>query len=142
MRPRSIIMFERLFLVSLVGNVVSFANGYDYMVDELSRDPRVSELGVIGPVAIGVFAVWMALYLLLWFLIARKAVNPAKWILIVLVALTLLALPGTLDEPFAWSAMVDLATFGFAIVAIGFLFPGDARAWLSGNRPTDPAIFD
>lgn len=142
MRPPSILMFERLFLASLVGSVVSTVNGYGAAVDQLARDPNVSAFGLGGGIVIGVFAFWMALYLLLWFLIARMAVNAAKWILLVLVVLTLLALPGSLGWPLDWADMVDLTTAVLQIAALAYLFRGDARLWLQGTRPADPAAFD
>ena len=87
MRPPSIIMFERLFLASLALSAIQFFIGYDAMIAEMEREPAFQQLGIGGGALTGTFVVGMAIYLLLWFLIARKASSVAKWILVVLSAL-------------------------------------------------------
>jgi hypothetical protein len=144
MRPQSIIMFERLFLASLAIGVVNFILGYGAVVATLQNDPNTQQLGLGGSVAVAIFAVGTGIYLLLWYLIARKAMNIAKWILVALVALSVASLITSLAGPFALNATTILAllTYILEVAAVIYLFLRDAIAWLKGEEPADPATFD
>ncbi len=144
MRPSSIVMFERLFLASLAISVVNFFVGYDAMVASVEREPTLSAVGVGEGAAVAAFVIGLAIYLLLWFLIARKASNVAKWVLVVLLALSVLSLLSTLASSFALTAttLLGLAVYALEIAAVVFLFRDDAKAWLKGEAAADPAAFD
>ena len=145
MRPSSIIMFERLFLASLVVSAVNFFVGYDAMLASVEREPSLRALGVGQGFAVGSFVVGIAIYLLLWFFIARKASNVAKWIFVVLLALSVLSVLYTLAASFALTVttLLGLAIYALEISAAVFLFRDDAVAWLTHKEPTaDPATFD
>jgi hypothetical protein len=144
MRPQSIIMFERLFLASLAIGVLNFILGYDAAVATLQNDPSTQQLGLGGGFAIAVFAVGTGIYLLLWFLIARKAINIAKWILVVLITLSVISLMTSLTGSFRLNVTTGLAlaTYILEVVAVIYLFREDAVAWLKGKAPADPATFD
>jgi hypothetical protein len=144
MRPQSIIMFERLFLASLAIGVLNFILGYDAAVATLQNDPSTQQLGLGGGFAIAVFAVGTGIYLLLWFLIARKAINIAKWILVVLIALSVISLMTSLTGSFRLNVTTGLAlaTYILEVVAVIYLFREDAVAWLKRKAPADPATFD
>ena len=95
--------------------------------------------------AVGSFVVGIAIYLLLWFFIARKASNVAKWIFVVLLALSVLSVLYTLAASFALTVttLLGLAIYALEISAAVFLFRDDAVAWLTHKEPTaDPATFD
>ncbi|WP_126173252.1 hypothetical protein [Altericroceibacterium xinjiangense] len=142
MRPHSIVMFERLFLAAMALNVLGFVFSYQAVADELARQPGLSELGLTGGFAIGVFSLSLAVYLLLWFLIARKGSAIAKWILIALVAIGLTTLPSALSAPFTWGTVFGLLVTALEVAALVFLFREDAKAWLRREDPADPPGLD
>ena len=121
MRPPSIIMFERLFLASLALSALSFALSYDSLIEQLAREPGMVELGLGSGFVIGTAVVGYAIYLLLWFLIARKASN--------------------LAGPWGLTMLIGLAVYALEIAAAVYLFRPDAAAWLKG-KAADPATFD
>ena len=145
MRPASIIMFERLFLASLALGVVIFLAGYEAMMDQLGREPAVVQLGIGGGFMIGLMVVSVAINLLLWFLIARKASTVAKWILVVL---TVIGVGGFLASlattPMTWdlATLLSVLSYLLEVAAVVFLFRADAMAWFKGEWTTDPATFD
>ncbi len=109
----------------------------------LARNPQTAGLG--DSFLAVTLAFGFAVSLLLWFLIARRASNIAKWILTALTALGLLWLPGTLANARAMGALELLLVLVITVlqlVAIWFLFRPDARAWLEGKAPVDPQAFD
>lgn len=142
MRPESIVMFERLFLFSLAVSAVSFVIGYEEAMRVVANDPAMQQFGLGGSFMIGTLAVSFAIYLLLWYLVAHKASNVAKWILIVLVALGVASLPLALSGPLGITALLNLAVYALEVVALVYLFRADAKAWFNGERPSDPAAFD
>ena len=142
MRPPSIVMFDRLFLGSLAVSAIGVVIGWQEMAAQLANEPGVAELGIGSGLIVGMVAVGFAISLLLWFLVAHKASNVAKWILIVLAALSLISLPGMMAGPWDLTAILGIASYVLEIVALGFLFRDDAKAWLRGQRPTDPTTFD
>jgi len=142
MRPASIVMFERLFLASLVLSLVGVIIGFDGMVDQLASEPGTAELGLGGGFLAGAMAVGFAISLLLWFYIAHKASNVAKWILIVLAAFGLISLPAMLTGPWDATVLLGLASYALEIAALIYLFRDDAKAWFRGEWGTNPATFD
>lgn len=141
MRPQSILVFERLFLLSLVVSAVAFFLGFD----QLTGDPTVVRSGLGTGFILGVAAASYALYLLFWYLIARKAVNWAKWVLLALVAISLVSLPGALVQlarSFDVDVLLNVAVLALEVVALGYLFRADAKAWLNGERPVNPTVFE
>ena len=144
MRPNSIIMFERLFLASLALSAIASVISYDAVLAELNRDPAMEQLGLGGGFVVGMLALGMAIYLLLWFLIARKASTVAKWILVVFVALGLVSFAASLTASFTldFSSLLALVTYALEVAAVSCLFRSDAVAWLGGEKPADTTTFD
>ena len=142
MRPASIVMFERLFLASLALSVASFFINYESMLRDLETQPGLSELGLGSGFAIGSMAVGLAIFLLLWFFIARKASSVAKWILVVLLAFSAISLPGMIMAPWDLGVVLALAVYALEIAAVVYLFRADAVAWFRGEPSADPATFD
>ncbi len=145
MRPPSIVMFERLFLASLALSVISFLVGYEATMDELARQPGMAQVGFGSEILIGTMVVSTAIYLLLWFLIARKASNVAKWFLVAFTAIgaaTLLYSLAALGLNTDLNAIMGYVYYVLAVAAVVFLFKPDAVAWLKGEKPADPATFD
>lgn len=145
MRPPSILVFERLFFVSLALSVASFVIGYDAATKLLESEPAMQQLGLGGGFLIGSMAVSLAVYLLLWFFIARKASNLAKWILTAFTGVGVLSfLASAARTGLTWdiNTLLGVAYYGFAVAAIVFLFKDDAKAWLKGERKDAPATPD
>ena len=142
MRPASIVMFERLFFASLVLSVVSFIIGYDAMTEQMANEPTLQQVGIGSGLMVGTMVASLTIYLLLWFFIARKASSVAKWILVALLALSVIALPAMLMGPWDLRMILGLAVYALEVVAAVFLFRPDAGAWFKGEVRTDPATFD
>jgi hypothetical protein len=141
MRPASIVMFERFFLASLVVSIVSFFLSYG----QLGEDPTLRQAGMGTGLVTGLMAVSIALYLLLWFFIARKGSSVAKWILTVLTALGIASLVYTLATVgVVWNfvGVLSLAYYVLAVAAVTYLFKPDTAAWFKGETPADPTAFD
>ena len=143
MRPNSIVLFERLFLGSLAVSAVASVIAYDSVLAEVNSDPAMAQLGLGGGFVAGMLALSLAIYLGLWFLIARKASNVAKWVLVVFAAIGMVSLAASLSSfrPDLGS-LLGLASYGLEIAAIVYLFRSDAVAWLKGEWNADPATFD
>ena len=142
MRPESIVMFERLFLASLVVSAGSFLIGYEDTMRLAASDPAMQRFGLGSGFLLGTLAVSFAIYLLLWYLIAHKASNVAKWILIVLVAIGLATVPMSLTGAMTTPLLLNLAVYALEVAAVVFLFRADAKAWFKGELGSDPATFD
>jgi hypothetical protein len=142
MRPQSIILFERLFLLSLAVSAVSFAIGYDDTMRVAANDPAMRQFGLGQGFIVGTLAVSFAIYLLLWYLVAHKASNVAKWILIALVAIGVASLPFALGGPLKLTLWLNLGVYALEVAALAVLFRPDAMAWFRGERSPDPAAFD
>jgi hypothetical protein len=144
MRPNSIIMFERLFLASLALSAIASVLAYDAILAELNRDPAVQQLGLGGGFMGAIFVVGFAIYLLLWFLIARRASTVAKWILVVFVALSLASFVASLTAGFTPDSgtLLALVIYALEVAAVWFLFRPDAAAWFKGDWNADPATFE
>ena len=142
MRPKSIIMFERLFLGSLVLGALNVLLSYDDAAARVANDPGAQQLGLGSGFFFGITAGSFAVYLLLWFLIARQASTVAKWILTVFVALGVaFALPA-LTGSWTVTLALSLVIHALEILALVYLFRPDAKAWLSGAGQADSATAD
>jgi hypothetical protein len=142
MRPQSVLMFERLFLASLAGSLLGFVLTYDEIMGALANDPALREIGLGSGFILGVTAGGYALYLLLWYLIAYRASNVAKWILVVFTVIGVLAMVPSLAGPWGAMQLLSLAVCALEVAAVVYLFRADAVAWLKGEAPPDPAAFD
>lgn len=142
MRPQSIVMFERLFLAALAASAFGFVVSYDEVMDALVRDPTLQQAGLGSEFVLGVTLASFAIYLLLWYLIAHKAANVAKWILVVFVALGAVSFLPSITG--SWSALqlLSLAVHALQIAAVACLFRADATAWFSGGRSAEPTTLD
>jgi len=123
LRPQSIIRFEQIFLGSAalgaLNQVVTFGG--------------FSGLGVAISGGLGAVALAWGVTILLWYLIARRASNVAKWAFVVLIALGVLvaipnlaALIGTSPRFVVLAILVML----MKIASVILLFRRDAAEWL------------
>jgi len=135
-------MFDRLFLASLALSAVAAVVSWETIAAELTSQPGMAEIGMGSGLLAGIVALSFAISLLLWFLVAYKASNVAKWILVVLAAISLISLPGMLAGPWNLTNILGAVAYVLEIAALGFLFRPDARAWLGGQNRSDTATFD
>ena len=144
MRPQSIELFDKVYLGALAISLISVALSWSETVREF--DARVPGSG--AALAAGAMAIGFAISLLIWWLIARRASNPAKWVLVVLTAIGLFGFLSSLFLPtvpkdlnFAVSTVTNL----LSVYAAWLLFRPDAVAWLEtkgADGPGDPKTFD
>ncbi|UYH54602.1 hypothetical protein N6L26_11205 [Qipengyuania sp. SS22] len=131
MRPTSIIWFERLFLLSLgIALLISLLQ-YDMLLAQVDGQAAFAPLGLGPGFVIGVIAISLLVPLLLWYFIARRASNLAKWILVLLTAAGLLYLDLGAARMWAPAGIMALIVTALQVVAIALLFRADARAWLN-----------
>lgn len=144
MRPASITMFDRLFLGSLGLGLVNVVLSYDTTIGQLEANPAVAEMGLAGPgFVIATMAFGYGISLLLWFLTARKAVNVAKWVLVVLTVIGTLGTPLALVDVPLPQAIITVVLTVMQLAALWFLFRPDAKAWFAhGPKGMDPATFE
>jgi hypothetical protein len=137
MKPESIRRFDLFFLASLALLAVGFFISFGATTAAIEAETAAKGLRVGGGFAIGLFVVVMAINLLLWFLVSRKGVSIAKWLLVVLLIIDLFGLPSLLTGALSAPAMVSLLRIVLETVAIAFLFKTDAKAWFGGASDED-----
>jgi hypothetical protein len=145
MRPTSIVQFERFYLgalgLGLVNNLLNFSQATAVL-----NDPNVQAAGLGTGFLVSTMVIGFAIPLLLWYFIARRGSNIAKWIAVVLFGLGAIGVLMSLSTMFAMgtlSAIVGLVVFALQAYAMFMLFQPDARAWLEGGSgPTNPDVFN
>jgi hypothetical protein len=142
LRPQSIIRFEQLYLggtaISLLTQLLNAVgllgfNGTDGM----------SPFALLILMAVG-----YGLTFLFWYLIARRASNIAKWLLVVITLLGMIGTVPLLAMMFSSSPLEALLTTLVTLlqfVAVVFLFRRDAADWLRSkgqNQMVDVSTFN
>lgn len=145
MRPTSIINFERFYLGALALGVVNSAMSWSQAQEMLTADPNIAAAGLGSGFLITTMAIGIIIPLLLWYFIARRGSNIAKWILVVLFGIGLLGLLASFANPLTpggLTMVLSLATTALQAYAVYLLFQADAVAWLTGAGPVDPDAFN
>lgn len=140
MRPSSIVRFDRLYLASIAVGLIGNILEWPLTMARLAENPDTAALGSTATVAAGgMIAIGVAIALLLWFFIARRGSNVAKWILVVFTVFAI----GSLAVGFSTGAVildaggiVRIVAVALQTVAVFFLFRPDAAAWFA------PAIIE
>ncbi|MBX9663347.1 hypothetical protein [Novosphingobium sp.] len=127
MRPHSIIRFEQLYLggtaISLLTQLLNVAG----LLGRTDND-AISPFALLLILGLG-----YGLTFLFWYLIARRASNLAKWVLVVITALSLVGtvpLVGMLVLSSPLEALLTVLVTLLQVVAVVFLFRPDAARWL------------
>ena len=143
-KPASIILFDRLFLGSLILGVLNFLFAWSDVSETLASTPEFAAMGFGSGFIIGTFAVGMIINLIIWYFISARASKIAKWILVVFFALGLLSMLSNLNNPLGPQGI----TLGVAIIitiiqgaAVYMLFRPDAVAWFNRTPPVNPDTF-
>ena len=146
MRPRSIVLFDGLFLGSLVLGVINTAMSFEANLALIRADPAAAQAGFGTGFLLFTTTVGFAIPLLLWYFISRRASNVAKWILIALTGIGVLAIIPALQQLAKLGTLpmaVSLLITALQVIALALLFRDDARAWFAsrGQGGPDSDIF-
>ena len=142
MRPKSIELFEKVYLLSIVLSM--FGPKRMYPVTEMAFSQTGVDAPIVGQALIAGVVLGFLIPLLLWYFIARRASNVAQWILIALTALGLLSFVAGLADPARTKGMLlagSVVITALTLYAVWLLFRPDAKAWLGSKgteSPTDP----
>ena len=144
MRPESIRRFDMLYLGSIVLSVVGYFMSYDAMVGQMKAQTVAAGIELGSGVVIATMAVGIAISLLLWFLVSRKASTIAKWIVVLFFVVGLLSAAGVWTPSLfsgAWTLLKTVSALVLLLeaAAVYFLFQPDAKAWFSGPAVDEPA---
>ncbi len=139
MRPKSIVQFERVYLASIILGM--FEPKRMGPVTEMVFSQAGVPAPIVGIVLVaGVLS--FLLPLLLWHFIARRASNVAKWVMIALAALGVLAFVAGLGDPARTNGMLlalSVVITALMFYAVWLLFRPDAKAWLGSKGTGGPA---
>jgi asparagine N-glycosylation enzyme membrane subunit Stt3 len=138
MRPVSIRRFDFAYLGSLAFSVVDFVLERDALTSRLAAQSGESGIALSGGMVTWVFTGWMVFLLVLWFLAARKRATIAKWIIVLLVAIGLYAVPTLFSGAFTLAKTVSAMSLVLSLLAVYYLFQPDAKAWFAGQEPIEP----
>jgi hypothetical protein len=140
MRPQSIVRFEQAYLASIALWAFGLVLNWNIRLSAIERDPRFAgnpqmiqfaEWMMIGSAALG-FALWI----LLWYLAARRGVAGVKWVLVAFLAISAISIPFTLMNAAVIGTIGTVLSVGAFLLnafAVAMLFRPDATAWLSGK---------
>src|SRR5262245_3628766 len=118
--PSNVARFEQLFYASLIVGVFIFASDFE----------RLEKLGPVSSM-IATIALTVALLVLLVWLIARRGKNWARWVLVVGFVGGLPFYVMNMSEQRALTALLSALQLVLQVVALVFLFTGNARAWFA-----------
>ena len=147
MRPQSIELFEKVYLGSIGVGLVNTALSWGALTASLQNAGNAAVS--MGPgVMILSIVLGLIISLLLWFFVARRASNVAKWIYVVITAIGVFGVLSSLANPSAPKGLAMIG--GFVATALQMfgawlLFKPDSVAWLESkgaNGPGDPSTFD
>jgi hypothetical protein len=145
MRPPSILLFERLYIVKIVFGLVAgmfVFSRLSFMQVPADAPSAVQKLMPI--ITIGSIALSVAVSLLLLYFIARRASDVAKWIFIVLFSLGAIGLIWNFSHRLAapsWINGLSFLQIAIEAVMLWLLFRPDAKAWFAGPSRQPPQDF-
>ena len=136
MRPKSIVNFERIVILSILFGIVSSFVTRAKMEAMMAGKPHLS-----SGTTLGIQIVMILLYLLLIYFISRKGSPVAKWIYVVLCVLGLVF--GLVGLPLMMQMgplplVIAIVQYALSIVSLWLLFRPDSKAWFAEGRTVDP----
>lgn len=138
MRPESIRRFDFAYLGSLVLSAVDFVLERDALTSRLAAQSGEGGIAMSGSIVTGVFVAWMVFLVFLWFLAARQRATIAKWVIVLLVAIGLYAVPALFSGTFTLAKTVSAMSLVLSLLAVYYLFKPDAKAWFAGEEAVEP----
>jgi hypothetical protein len=141
MKPESIRRYDMFYLGSLALLVLGFVISFDAAVASIQGQTAAKGVQVGAGFTISIFALVLVIDLLLWFLISRKRMALAKWLLVLLVIIDIYGVPALFSGALTLPKMISLLRIVLEAVAVAFLFTADAKAWFTrgpAEEPGDP----
>lgn len=115
------------------------------MIDGLKSDPTVAPIVESAVIFVGVaLGIGFALSILLWYFVARKASNIAKWIYVMVMGFGAVSTLTSLNDPTSPTGLalaISLVSTALTALSILLLFRPDARTWF-GKDAVDPRTFE
>jgi hypothetical protein len=143
-KPGSIILFDRLYLGSLVLGLFNFLFGWREISAKLASSPEFAASGFGSGFIITTFVGGILINLIVWYFISARASKIAKWILTVFFAIGLFSILRNLNNPLSPQGLSLALGFIITVIqgaAIYTLFRPDSIAWFDRKPPVDPDIF-
>jgi predicted permease len=135
MRPASIQAFDKALLLRLAIDLVSTLLNWQAVTARAA--PRLAALGLGQGFVVATVVLSLAIYLLLWFFIARRASRVAKWIFVVLTGFSVLNFLGAVASRGLVGDVYQLlavAVLALQVYGAWLLFRPDAQAWFEGRN--------
>ena len=130
-QPKSIRLFNRLNLAATLVGISNILGHYGAL-----RDSAISKgASPAGPL-LGILLLLLS-YLIFWFFIYRRGSNIAKWVFVVVTAVSVAMIPLKLGETIAvgqFYAVIDGIAFVLQLAAMAMLFRVDAKVWLGRKK--------
>lgn len=144
-RPASIMNFERSFWASMLLGAGSLALHWPKIIGSLKSDPAIASMVESAAIFVGIaLGFSFAVSILLWYFVARKASNIAKWIYVAVMGFGAVSTLASLNDPTSPTGLalaISLVSTALTALSILFLFRPDARVWF-GKVSVDPRTFD
>ena len=143
MKPQSIRRFDQLYLGSIALSLVGYFISYDAMVTQMETRTAAAGVELGSGAVIGTIVLGLAVNLLLWFLVSRKASEIAKWIIVLLFVVGLISAiglpgsPGLFAGPWTLIKTISAAIVLLEAAAVYYLFQPDAKIWFAGTPSID-----
>lgn len=144
MRPRSIVAFDWLYLGAQALTVAISPWTIGQAEAMFRANPAMAQFESLGRIMLIVsLVVGVAVSLLLWYFVSRRASNVAKWILVAFIAYGVLTTIKLFVDPGLGQApsLATIPLYALNLAAAYCLFRKDAVAWLEGKAPVDPNDF-
>jgi hypothetical protein len=145
MRPPSILLFERLYIVKIVLGLVAGAFALSRIsATILPTGAPVAVQKMMPVIMIASMAFGVIVSLLLLYFIARRASDVAKWIFVVFFALGAISLIRSFSGRFpiaGWMHGLSLVQVAMGAVMLWLLFRPDAKAWFAEPSRRPPQDF-
>jgi predicted membrane channel-forming protein YqfA (hemolysin III family) len=128
--PRSILLFERLFLASLAAGVMQAWIGWEAL------EARAASLGHGAGAMLLMLALVFGTLAGVVLLVSRGRQRSAKWVLVILAVIGLpIFLVGLEQGTVVGSTFLALAQAALQVGSLFYLFTREAKAWLAGGEP-------
>jgi hypothetical protein len=139
MKPASIRRFDLFYLGSTALSLVAYLLSYRPTVAAVEAKTAAAGMQLGQGTVISTMAIGLGVSLLLWFLVSRKGLAVAKWIIVVLFiggllsAFGLLGSPGLLQGSWTMLKTISALILLLEAVAVYYLFQPDAKDWFAGG---------
>lgn len=144
-RPTSIVRYERLYLASFVLGSIVAAMGWAQRTAMVAANPMLSRISWILPTF---QLAGIVITLCLWYFTARVPSIAAKWIVVVIAALSMVEIVRILGALATGSTVIAAASIlsvladTLYVAAAILLFKPDAKLWFGLPPDTDAAYED